>query len=237
MSDEFYIGYRKTVPPATGRFVVRVAIAFVFLTVVAAFTIGGLQNRPGNGEYAFGAVETFEGVLVAEPVPHVELSNGRLSVLVARGKHGLPPYAREALGHHVRFKATRIEREGQLMLELAGPERFEVLEPAKPMLPIATTPDASTLIGELVDSKCYLGVMNPGRGKVHRGCAAECLRGGVQPALLVREDNGPGRVLLIDANPNTINPEWAGRTLAISGTVQQTGELVTLFADTIRLMP
>ena len=25
-----------------------------------------------------------------------------------------------------------------------------------------------TLAGEIVDSKCYLGVMNPGNGKVHR---------------------------------------------------------------------
>jgi hypothetical protein len=28
-----------------------------------------------------------------------------------------------------------------------------------------------TLTGEIVDSKCYLGVMNPGQGKVHRDCA------------------------------------------------------------------
>jgi hypothetical protein len=30
------------------------------------------------------------------------------------------------------------------------------------------------LVGEIVDSKCYLGNMNPGNGKVRRDCAVRC---------------------------------------------------------------
>ena len=41
--------------------------------------------------------------------------------------------------------------------------------------------DTFTLIGEIVDSKRYLGVMNPGNGKVHRDCAVRCLSGGIPP--------------------------------------------------------
>jgi hypothetical protein len=41
-----------------------------------------------------------------------------------------------------------------------------------------------TVTGEIVDSKCYLGVMNPGQGKVHRDCAARCLSGGIPPVLV-----------------------------------------------------
>jgi hypothetical protein len=40
------------------------------------------------------------------------------------------------------------------------------------------------LIGEIVDTKCFLGVMNPGEGKVPRECAALCLSGGIPRALL-----------------------------------------------------
>ena len=43
-----------------------------------------------------------------------------------------------------------------------------------------------TFVGEIVDSKCFLGVMNPGRLTPHRACAIRCISGGVPPVLLVR---------------------------------------------------
>jgi hypothetical protein len=240
MSDEFYIGYRKTAPPKMARLVMGVASGILIAAVVVAVVIGAGQNPAGDGRYAFGAIESFEGDLIAEPVPHLELAGdagARRAILVDQGKHGIPDYARDAMGRRVRFDATRIERHGILMLELAGPDRFEVIgDVSSPPPPNAAT-QITTLLGELVDTKCYLGVMNPGQGKVHRGCAAECLRGGVQPGLLVRAEDGTARVVLIDATPGAINPEWAGRTLSISGTTQQTGELETIFTDTVRLVP
>ena len=39
-----------------------------------------------------------------------------------------------------------------------------------------------TVSGEIVDSKCFLGVMVPGAGKTHKECASLCLRGGIPPA-------------------------------------------------------
>jgi len=241
MSDEFYIGYRKTAPAHTARFVARVAVAMLATAVAVAFALGAGQNPAGDGRYAFGTIESFEGNLIAEPVPHVEISGEaapRRAILVDRGKHGIQDYARAAFGSRVRFDATRIERDGVLMLELAGPDRFEVISDPNPVAaPESEVAGVATLIGQLVDTKCYLGVMNPGEGKVHRGCAAECLRGGVQPGLLVRAEDGAGRVVLIDATPGAINPEWAGRTLAITGTVQKTGELETIHTDTVRLVP
>ena len=49
-----------------------------------------------------------------------------------------------------------------------------------------TVAERVMLRGEIVDSKCYLGVMNPGEGTVHRDCAARCLSGGLPPMLVVR---------------------------------------------------
>lgn len=53
------------------------------------------------------------------------------------------------------------------------------------------------LTGEIVDSKCYFGVMNPGNGKVHRDCAVRCISGGIPPAFLVRDANGRSETLLL----------------------------------------
>jgi hypothetical protein len=48
-----------------------------------------------------------------------------------------------------------------------------------------------------VDTKCHLGVMNPGQGKVHRECAVRCISGGAPPGFLVRDANGETRLLLL----------------------------------------
>ena len=66
-----------------------------------------------------------------------------------------------------------------------------------------------TIIGEIVDSKCYLGVMNPGRTKVHRDCATRCISGGIPPMLvtadatylLVGTDGRAGRAIVRDFVP------------------------------------
>ncbi len=41
----------------------------------------------------------------------------------------------------------------------------------------------TTLLGEIIDPKCYLGAMNPGEGKPHRACAILCIGGGIMPML------------------------------------------------------
>ena len=56
-----------------------------------------------------------------------------------------------------------------------------------------------TLVGEIVDSKCYLGVMRPGRRRAHRACAALCIRGGIPPLLVTRRPGGERWHLLLTA--------------------------------------
>ena len=42
------------------------------------------------------------------------------------------------------------------------------------------------LKGQIVDSKCYLGQMQPGSGKTHRSCATLCIRGGLPPLFITK---------------------------------------------------
>ncbi len=55
---------------------------------------------------------------------------------------------------------------------------------------------AVTLTGEIVDTKCHLGVMNPGEGKVHRDCAVRCISGGAPP-VSGADQEGDTRLLLL----------------------------------------
>ena len=62
--------------------------------------------------------------------------------------------------------------------------------------------------------------MRPGAGKVHRGCAALCLRGGVPPGLLVRGAGDADAVVVLagrGSEPLDLDPQWAARTLRATG--------------------
>ena len=78
------------------------------------------------------------------------------------------------------------------------------------------------LTGEIVDSKCYLGVMNPGRGKVHRDCASRCVSGGIPPALLTSSGE---IVLMLNRNGNKFAQdalrEFIGEPVVVRGELVQ----------------
>ena len=94
------------------------------------------------------------------------------------------------------------------------------------------------LRGEIVDSKCYLGVMNPGNGKVHRDCAVRCISGGAPPAFVARDASGKTQVLLlVGSDGRALNREvlsFVAEPVEISGEVVRSGSNLILKADPSR---
>ena len=92
-----------------------------------------------------------------------------------------------------------------------------------------------TLVGEIVDSKCYLGVMNPGQLTPHRACAIRCISGGIPPILLVRQTNGSAlHFLLVSSDGRPVNKEvlaMVAEPVQITGEVVRQGEFLILRAD------
>jgi hypothetical protein len=62
----------------------------------------------------------------------------------------------------------------------------------------------TVLEGEIVDTKCYLGAMNPGQGKTHLSCAVRCISGGIMPSLVVK-GGGVLPILLIGADGKALD--------------------------------
>ncbi len=94
-----------------------------------------------------------------------------------------------------------------------------------------------TLHGEIVDSKCHTGVMNPGRGKVHRDCAVRCLSGGVPPVLV--ESDPPYRLILLsDAEGNKLVParflDRVAEPISVRGRLVTRGERQELWVEKIQ---
>jgi hypothetical protein len=108
--------------------------------------------------------------------------------------------------------------------------------PITPASPIAL--GTVRLRGEIVDSKCYLGVMNPGNGKVHRDCAVRCISGGAPPAFVARDSAGEARILLlVGSDGSALNRKvlpFVAEPLEISGELVRSGSNLILKADPSR---
>jgi hypothetical protein len=92
-----------------------------------------------------------------------------------------------------------------------------------------------TLAGEIVDSKCYLGVMNPGHTKPHRECASLCIRGGIPPLFIVRDAAGRKLALwLLSERGQPVNEQvldFVAEPVEIAGQVSRNGDQLYLRAD------
>jgi hypothetical protein len=96
---------------------------------------------------------------------------------------------------------------------------------------VVESTDPVTLTGEIVDSKCFLGVMVPGSGKTHKSCASLCLRGGIPPALHVHDRSGGSALLLLmgvaGESVQAQAVRLAGEAITMTGSVgRQNGWLV-----------
>ena len=127
------------------------------------------------------------------------------------------------------------------MIEMNDPDSFEVLTPPPPAAadrgPTHQVFGETTLTGELVDTKCYFGVMRPATGKVHRACAIRCLSGGVPPGLLVQDDAGDAWVYLLagDGEPLDYNIEWAALEVTVRGRLESHGGLPVVRVRSLEL--
>ncbi len=157
--------------------------------------------------------------------------------LVAEWKFGLSPDAIHGFdGQAVTLQGTLIYRGNQTMIQVVDKTLQEAKTPAPPLTGQEIIPLGSqTLTGEIVDSKCYLGVMNPGQLTPHRACAIRCISGGIPPVLLVRPQKGPAvYLLLVSAAGKPVNQQvldFVAEPVSITGKVERQGDFLILRAD------
>ena len=92
-----------------------------------------------------------------------------------------------------------------------------------------------TVRGEIVDSKCFLGVMVPGSGKTHKDCASLCVRGGIPPALHMQDRAGHSVLMLLTGTAGeSVSAQalrFAGEAVDMTGTIQQQDGWLVLRTD------
>lgn len=257
-NNEFYIGYLPEMPADTRTFL----RSRVMLAVVGALLIAGLvvatQSSFYPSTFEFGQVKEFVGTIDTESYPTLKVRKPGAAkdaatryYLVAFGKQGAFEAAAKWAGQTVRLRGTLIYHENQTMIEIApGDDSIVALDPSAPPPDITSEQlrtlaengsnveelGTMTLTGEIVDSKCYLGVMNPGRGKLHRACAVRCISGGIPPVLMVRDeqDGSAAYLMLVSETGAAVNKEvlpFVAVPVRITGNVSRRDNLLIMKAD------
>lgn len=249
--DDFYVGYQPHMPSALARHVRAVVLVGLLAMAGLGVVLAWAQRGYAPALFEFGTLRTLRGVVAERPYPHLVVahpgaalgtgpSDDRASryLLVAEGKAGADAQVAGLHGRLVDLTGTLVHREGEVLVEVAPdgivPVDGAALATAAPSPGEPGPPTTVTLRGEIVDSKCFLGVMNPGRLKPHRACATRCLSGGIPPILLVRGEGGPRHLLLVDSEGAAVNPhilDKVAEPLEITGQLRRLGTLEILYAD------
>jgi hypothetical protein len=250
-NNEFYIGYLPTAPTGLGRMMRNVVILLLAVACVAAIILVINQKPFYPSVYEFGNARKFEGILKEHPYPTLLVARpGEAGVLpgysqyylAGYGKFGAAALVKGMDGKRVQVQGALIYRDGQTMIKVDDAEAIKPLGDVSAALEsfslnsqAGKNHGAFQLTGEIVDSQCYLGVMNPGEGKPHKECAIRCISGGVPPILVAKNPEGVASYfLLVSHEGKTVNQEilpLVADPVQISGEVVQYENLLVLRAD------
>ena len=238
-TEEFYIGYQPRAPRNLANFIRRIAAGIVVAAILIALALVFGQNRFAPSFFDFGNVREFEGIVRTAPVPLLQVPDATGAAiqyaLVAEGKHGADSLVAGMDGKRVKLRGTEIRRDGMTMIEVVRGSVRVVLQAETANAALPEELGIHALIGEIVDSKCYLGVMNPGHTKPHRECAARCISGGVPPLFIARDTAGRTlRLWLVDVDGSPVNQrvlDLVAEPVEISGAIARRGDQFVLRAD------
>lgn len=257
MDNEFYVGWEDRMPRRLAQRLRLGVLSTITAAVFLSLSLAAAQRGIARSQFEWGQTKQFVGILKARPVPHLLVQRPATAVsptnysnyyLVKPFKFGFDPATLQDFDDAtVSLKGTLIYRGNQTMIEVVE-NSITALREGDPGLANHGTPPLvnlghRTLAGEIVDSKCYFGVMNPGRLTPHRACAIRCLSGGIPPVLLVHlPDRKTQTYLLISRDGRPLNDAILDRVaqpVEVHGETLQQGELLILRADPadIRLLP
>lgn len=236
--DEFYVGYLDRAPPALGRWLRRHVRDLLVFAVLLAVILATSQRPFAVAVFEFGHLTTHEGVLIESPSPQLRLAvpSSTASVrydLVAEGKHGADGLVSGLEGQRARVTGTLIYRDGRTLIEVAE-GGIEVMAADSGSIPSGQGSGRLTVRGEIVDAKCFGGVMNPGQGKPHKACAIRCLSGGIPPVIVTAADGGLAAYLLVDREGGALGEailDYVAEPVEVEGLVVDHDGLATLRID------
>lgn len=239
--DEFYINYLP-IPKSYQRFLMRFIPLVIVGAIAFAMILPGVHDQFNAGKIQ--GTQELEGLLFDKPVPHLivprpgnTMSHAPFSryILTGLGKTAPKESILEQTGQWVKLNGIVVSR-NQLSVIAA-----RSAEPIAPPENITITADAGTslgqyaLKGEILDGKCYPGVMKPGQSKTHRACAIRCISGGVPAVFRVQNSRDDVMYfLLADEQGEAVNDrvlDLVADPIEITGEVIRYDDMYVIQAD------
>lgn len=233
--DNFYVGYQEDTPKSIQKITSRFVLLSLLAIAVIAATFALAQKPFKNSSFELTTASELVGYYHESPYPMLEVKTGDRTVkqilLLGFGKQGANPYLdklrseRGSLhGLELRIEGNLIYYNGQTLLQITDEEKITVVTKGRGFSTYAESLGTDMIIqGEIVDPKCYFGVMKPGYGKIHRSCAVRCISGGIPPVLAAQDENNMAQYYLItDTEGKPLHKEilpYVGRPAQIKGEV------------------
>lgn len=225
--DEFYVGYLPVMPPITRSFLTKVVVTTAFVVVLICGLVVLNQREFTTNNFEYGISTQLEGVVYKTPVPHLVINlgadqyGGRLLktvLLVGQGKAGAARaiehiedrLGQSIVGRQIVLNGYLIYGDGKTLFQIMDSKNINPVMSSNTMEAQSAMIDMgeSSMSGEVIDPKCYFGVMKPGEGKAHRSCAIRCIAGGIPP--LFHVSNSSEYYILMEQNFEPINQHVLG---------------------------
>jgi hypothetical protein len=260
-NEEFYIGWMPSAPAGFSGFIRKYLAVLLPLVILLGLVLALSQKKFDTGNFEFGKLTEVKGVYFNQPVPLLKVVNGKdiwrnysyITIpLVGYGKHGAEGIIADIEKEkntsldkkEITLKGTLLYNDGKLIMQVDGND--------KPLVNVSkgiTSPDllpqlkelgTQTVKGEIVDPKCYFGVMKPGQGKPHRDCAIRCILGGIPPVMRVQNEKGEANYyLVVGPNGEKMNEavrDFVAEPTEITARVVQYDDWIVLYIKNKEMM-
>ncbi len=258
--DDFYVGYLdkapKSIAKLTRRFVWHIAI----LLAVVALLIAIGQRGFVNSTFEFGNISELSGKVYLTPQPFLKVKTGKDIfgnpvykdvLLIGYGKHGATTALEEmsAQLNNEQIDSYEVTLAGTLVY-YDGVTLFELTKGAKSLIShkkITRTSEWPSnkpnrignvvVEGQIIDPKCYFGVMKPGHSKPHRSCAIRCISGGIPPFMAAKNSDGTfDYYIVLGEGGEAINDEvldYVAEPVKLTGSKLKVGEWNLIYLNPI----
>lgn len=235
MNDDFYVGWSSEAPKGYNRkAMLFFAVALLSLVVIAIVYV---RSEKGfvDSLYEFGTLQEVSGELVEHPAWGIKTSQfgeEKTVLLVGFGKAGAGETLKSIVNKNNLMFGQQVTLRGQVFhfqdkygMELtAMEESFVSAENRDVTARNIKDLGRLTLEGEIVDPKCFFGVMDPATKAVHRSCAVRCISGGIPPVLAIRENGVFVDYYILNSKIEDLSKEilpMVGVPVTLSGRVTQ----------------
>ena len=220
--EDLYIGWSEDTPEKNRKALKTLLIpVFLFIPIICLIIV--VFMKPFNNHtFELGKIKEFTGIYYEEPFPVLILDNGESpsnsdnhAMLVGYGKNGAKGFFKviqsrngDMSGKKIKIRGTLIYGDGKTLIELTQKENsfVEIVDnDVHEYYP--NEHNTIELKGEILDPKCWFGVMKPGEGKVHKSCAIRCISGGIPPVLRSYENGKNSYYILRVIHAQDVNKD------------------------------